>query len=637
MLLIRTAAVALLLLAFLKPVQEMFGSNQRLSGPRHVLILLDHSLSMEYQDGSLTGRARAVLEAEKVINTLGPEDLVNIRIVGRESSTCFPEFSADHADAVAFLKGLEPGLGRADFSKALAMAEQDFLPASGREELYLVSDFQRKSWGDVDLGKAPGTARLFFVNVAPDERQNHAILNAQFDRATANIGEEEPLQITLGNYARDSFSGELEVIVDGKRNFKTNAVVAPWSESKVTIPVLLGNAGVHTLEVRLPEDNLPQDDHYFLTASVAEKEEVLVVSDGTGGKQQSAGFFLTKALNPYENLGGALLPKSLNSDRLTPVEISTSKKMFLTGLEQLDLRAAGVLAKFLMDGGNIVYFCDGKRDAENLALIDKAAGSDVVPLVLSAKRSSANIESGAQQILHGDFRSKFLRLFRGSERPNLALLQFYEYYSATANRKGNVLLTYADGSPAMAVSHIGMGTLLVCNFSANELASNFARQRIFPAWIQDLVKVLDSEETPDKAAETGDEIHTEVWESDLKSGSVISPGGKMILTTRELDHGRYRVSFMAEQQGVYRLAEEQTPYAFAVNVPADESDLRSIDLDSLPRRLEREQTAQFVEGQHDFEALNTGKPLFQYFVLAALGMLLLEAAATALFRRLSAT
>src|SRR5438552_4039699 len=55
---LRTAALLLLLVAFLKPVRVMFGSKPDEIGPRHVMVLFDRSLSMEHRESSLTGRKR---------------------------------------------------------------------------------------------------------------------------------------------------------------------------------------------------------------------------------------------------------------------------------------------------------------------------------------------------------------------------------------------------------------------------------------------------------------------------------------------------------------------------------------------------------------------------------------------------
>lgn len=630
--LLRTAAILLLLLAFLKPVKQMFGSKPDETGPRHVLVMFDHSLSMEHKEGSLTGRKRAALELEKIINTLGTDDLINVRAVGREAPACFPEFSGDHSEALRFVRALERGLGRADFNKANAAIALELKSAHGRQEVYYISDFQRASWADVDLAIVPESARLFFVNVASKERANHAIIGARIDPREAGA-----VQVHLGNFAPVQWTGEVEVIIDGKRSSKADATLAAWSVGKVSVPIQLGAPGLHTIEARIAEDDLPQDDHYFLSSQSAAKEEVLIVTDEGGGKSQSAGFFLSKALNPFDNLGGSLLPKPTNSASLTASRLATVRKVFLTTLDKLTPETCGALAKFVKDGGSIVYFSDGKFDAENLRLLDKAGGGDFAPLQLTKKQETANLASGAQQIMKGDFRSKYLRIFQGSQRQNLALMEFYEYYHALPASQGSVLLSYADGSPALAASHPALGTFLLCNFSVNELASNMARQRAFPAWIQDLVKALDSEETPDKPLEAGEEIHTDVWQAEMNSASVTAPDGRAVRTSREVDGARYHITFAAEQQGIYRLSEGPSAYAFAINTPPDEADLRSVDLNLLPRRLGANQSGHFVEGLGDFNALNSGRPLFHYFLFGVISLLLLELTFQILFRRLART
>ena len=52
-----------------------------------------------------------------------------------------------------------------------------------------------------------------------------------------------------------------------------------------------------------------------------------------------------------------------------------------------------------------------------------------LPLKPAAKRVVKNVGTAAQQIARGDFKSKFLRLFRGEQRQNLALLEFYDIHT----------------------------------------------------------------------------------------------------------------------------------------------------------------------------------------------------------------
>ena len=217
-------------------------------------------------------------------------------------------------------------------------------------------------------------------------------------------------------------------------------------------------------------------------------------------------------------------------------------------------------------------------------------------------------------------------------------MEFYDFYRATPTGHGSTLLTYSDGSPAMAAAGEGLGTLLVCNFSVNELSSNMARQRAFPAWIQDLVKTVGNDDAdPEKGNEVGDTIQAEVWKTEMPGNSVLAPSGPPVRTDRELDGTRYRLAVGAAEPGVYRLAEGGAPTAWAVNCPPDESDLRAVDVDLLRARVRGgAPNANFVEGQRDYELLSKGRPLFQYFALGLLALLAVELGLFKLFKRLAA-
>ena len=272
---------------------------------------------------------------------------------------------------LSYLYHLPPGLGSADFNKAGTLAADLLTRGQGRQEIYFISDFQRSSWATADLSRLPDSARLFFVNVARNPRPNHAIIGARIEQPAVLAGETATLEVTLGNYADEPFRGKVEASLDGKAGFATDATVAAWTTAKVELPVRLGASGLHAIEIKIPEDDLPQDDHWFLTTGVLEKESALVVSDENGGEKHSA-YFLSKALNPFEGPGGGVRAKPLNSGLLYGAELSATRKIFLTSLDPLNDAACQLLVRFMNEGGSVVYFLDGKADAENLARLDRA-------------------------------------------------------------------------------------------------------------------------------------------------------------------------------------------------------------------------------------------------------------------------
>lgn len=631
LLLLRTIFLLLLLFAFLQPVLKRFGSDPADHAGRQVLIVFDHSVSMEHKGDGPASRERAVYEAGKLLDSLGPDDTANILLMEPNPATCFVSFSKDTAEAKRFLKELKPGLGDADVNLANAAAARLFSQSGTRPEIYYLSDFGRKKWANANFTALPSAVKLFFVDVGPARRDNRAILDVRPSQTEMLAGDTVPLEISVGNFSAEPFHDRVTVTLDKRAGFEQEVSIAPWSVEKIAVPVSVGGPGVHLCEVRLPADALEYDDHFFLTLAVQEKEEVLIVTDGTDGRKSGA-YYLKTALNPFENEAGSLLPRIISSGELSPARLAGVQKVFFTQAGRLSPPAADAVAKFLFQGGGLVYFLDGAADAENLAAFEKIMGPGTLPLRLSRRIIATNVTSGAQQIARGDFQSPYLKLFQGDARRDLARLDFYDYYQAGATSAGGVLLEYGDRSPAMASLRYGLGTALLLNFSAGEFSSNLARQRIFPAWMQDLVKTLSTAEPPPSSYVFGKTLRTEIWRSEMHE-AVVSPAGKPVATRRELTGERCSLAFTPDQIGFYTLGSPRPAYAFGVNPATGQSDLRPMDKNLLPTEFADNHEAHFVAGRADYDELAKGRPVFHWFVLGALALLLGESGFQFLIRR----
>jgi len=578
---------------------------------------------MEYRGDGVVLRKKAVLEAEKILDHLDAGDFVNIILVEPSPRACFVDFSDHHSEARRFVESLGPGLGRADFNQATTTAARRFGEGRSRPELYYISDFQRKNWADVDFSSLPPEVRVFFVDVSSSLRENHTVLGATVSQSRILAGETVTIDVEVGNYAGQTLEAPLKIIVDKTAGFEREISVPPWSTARFGIPVTPGGPGVHLCDISLPEDNLPQDDHRGLVLPVLDKEEILVVSDDPDPLKSGA-FFLQTALNPYENSQGSLLPQLIRSPDLSATALAGVKKIFITKADRFSAPVAAMLARFIFQGGGVVYFLDGPADSENLDELEKTIGSGTMPIRLSGRQVAGNIASGAQQISKGDFRSRYLKLFRGPARQNLALLEFYDFYRAASTGAGSILLSYGDDSPAMASLDYGAGTMLLMNFSVCEFSSNLARQRIFPAWIQEMVKNLDADGGRAPNYIVGEPVMDEVWRAELKNAELTAPDGAAAALQKDAAGDRYAISFVPEQIGFYKLASDRLIHAYAVNTSPDESDLRHVDKDVLPDTLKSGQQAHFVEGERDYASLIQGRPMFHYFVAGALALLVIE-------------
>ena len=622
-LLLRSLALIALVLAFFKPVTGL--KDQDKAGRRHVILLIDQSLSMAHKDGNTSTWKRAQLEASKILRSLDPLDRMIPILVGRTPEAGFSQFSHNIAAAESFISEASPQAMPANFKAANLMASQLAAKADGPVDFIYLSDFQRKNWASVQFTGLPKNANLLFVPATDDEaRRNQAIISATLTGPSPTHGQNFEITAKVGNYSRDTYSGKIEVIVADTLLADQVVSLPPWGEGEIRIKIPGLRSGTHAANVRLSLDDLPLDNDFWLPIAVRETEQVIILSDGQGTENSTR--FLKAAVNPFgEEKSGIYRVRELTEESFTPSSLSGSSKFIASKSPPLTRVQAGGLATFLRSGGGGLIFLDGKNDIQNLAYISEAIGAQL-PLQPTTRLHSENLAGGAMKIAHGDFRSPFLRLFKDEGRRNLGFLEFYDLYHASSTGKGRILLSYADGTPALTETQVGLGTLLIANFSVGELSSNVARQSLFPGWIHDILGKLSPTPGNENEYLVGDRIFGEAWTSESMGRNLIGPAKKEIQTESDIRGERVFFNFTVPSPGPYILpASDGRPLqTFTVNPTNQESDLRSLDPAILPTRSPDASRTAVLGGSIGLGEWSQGLPAFHWFILTALALLALE-------------
>jgi hypothetical protein len=627
MLLLRTLALVALLLAFLKPVIATKAGSK--SGGRSIIVMVDHSLSMNFSENGATARSRARAEIERLLDSLGADDRFHVIRVDHAPVAAFSSFTNRSDAALDFLDKSPPPLTAADFRAANHLAAELAADAGPAPDLYYFSDFQRRDWADVEFSMLPEESRLFFVSATDDmKRGNRSISQLELGQGAVIAGGEVEVKTRVANHSGHPWNGKIEAGFGPSHLRQREVTLAPWSEGDFTLVVPVPSGGLLRLTAALPKDDLPQDDTRHLVVEVSDREEVVILTGNEpDGASPAPELFLTTAVDPFGGEKGVYRPKHLEPATLNPAALASTNRVIASRLPALSDGEAGTLVTFLRGGGGVILFLDGEADAANLQKIGNLSG-EPAPLRLTRRLGAENLPDGAMRVASGDFRSRFLRLFDGVRRQNLALLEFYDLHHAAATGNGRILLSYADGTPALAESNIGLGTLLVCNFSVAEASSNLARQRLFPAWIHEmLLRMSDTGSAAKEPWLVGDNIAGETWAADAAGRDLTGPSGAPARFRADVLGERMRVTFPAEAAGFYRLTagDARDLLAFAVNTDADQSDLRTMDPAILPDRAGASHgEAALVAAATDYEALLRGRPAFHWFILAALGFLLIE-------------
>ncbi|BCX47333.1 hypothetical protein HAHE_12410 [Haloferula helveola] len=629
LLLLRTFAIAALLTAFLLPVTGLDGADPK-KGGRRVILIVDHSLSMTAAESGATARSRAIGEVRRLLDSLGPDDRFQVILAGRSPRAAFPDFSDHRAAALDFLKEATPPATAADIQAACALASSIGEVQIDPPDVYFFSDFQRKNWADAAFNRLPEGSRLVFVPTTGNpERPNHAVLGVEPGPTAPVAGAPFEVIARIGNHSPDAWRGKVEArFLDGPTT-ETEVSLPAWGEVEVSLTLGVPASGLLPLVVSLPPDDLPLDDERRLVIEAGDQEEVVLLTpDSYDPAAPEPVLFIATAVNPYGPGEGAYRPRMIEPSKLDATEIGGATRIIANRLPLLGDTATDTLAGFLRGGGGVVWFLDGPAANDNLLRLSASLGIEA-PLRVTETYTRDQMPDGALRLAKGDFDSRFLKLFAGERRQNLGLLEFYEVQRAARGADSKALLTFADGTPAMVEIQAGLGTLLVCNFSVSESASNLARQRLFPAWIHELLRRLDtSSSTANDRFLPGDPLNAEAWTSEVAGRDLMGPDGVPVPYHTNLSGERASVSFTPDQPGFYRLKGPigQDILAFAVNADPGESDLRSLDPTVLPDRA----SGQGVEGATAMEQLGSfsdllnGRPAFYWFVLLALLFLAFE-------------
>jgi hypothetical protein len=634
MLLLRTLALLLLLLAFLHPLFMQQAAPQR--NLRHTIILLDHSLSMTYQESGSSPQKRALQELRRLLDQMTPQDRFNLILVNRQPTPAFPDFSTNRAGALRFVETAPEALAEADFSAANAIAASLAVQASSAPDVYYFSDFQRKNWSNVRFDALPENCRLHFVNVATSsERGNQSVQEISLDQEVVIEGGSVDCKVRVANHSPQAWQGKVEAGFQDLPLAVKDVSIAPWSETDVMMTLPVRHHGMLRMFARIPRDALTADNQRHQVIRVKAREPVVLL-DGNANVTDfgEPHTFLTTAVNPYNQNQGTYIPRAVDAKTFTRSILSTTTRVVACRLPALTDEQANAIVAYLRNGGGMLWFLDGRKDAENLAKLTAISGN-AMPLRVTQKLSQDDLKDGAMKVAYADVNSRFLRLFQGERMQNLNLLEFYEMYRAAATQNGKILLRYADETPAMAECNVGLGSLVICNFSVAEASSNLARQRLFPVWIHEILLRMNHNNGSSMDAFTvGESITGQAWAAETLGLSLKDPSGELMKSAKFSPQGdMLRVTFPTKQAGFYRMtaSNQQDLMCYAVNVSKEESDLRSIDPTVLPQRAGDHLTSSHeTNSQIDFSAIMRGSPAYHWFILAALAILLLE---TCLFKK----
>lgn len=628
----RCLVLALLGLALARPLGCSDNSLANLAGRRsglHVFVI-DNGYSMNYEADRANAKTdldQAKVIAKTLIGRLssGGESVAVVTTARQPAENgespkveIQPTYDLDAARAA--VDRIEPSFAGTDLVGALQKAKQLALgeTKSPNRSLYILTNSTKSAWessaadslkqtgkelADVfkvgithfDLGK-PSQWNQAILDVRPTDHLVTKTFSNNFVADAIGYGQGPTPQLTWRLDDELLPPGATAVPVD----LNVKHVAQPNAQFKT--------GGPHVLSVSLDSANrLKADDNRWHVVDVVSQLKMLIVEgERNPGALGGSGVFLQMALAPPTSSDGSapaannsyVAPEVISDLELGNKVLSDYNVIALCAVGNLQDSTAAALEKFVRQGGTLMLFMGDPVTAENYNATLYKHGLLPGPLVKLMK-PDANGNG-----YHFDFNPKspnlppMLQDFHDVDNSGLNTAEIYQYWQMDLAPDARVdrILDYlpADGSkskgdPAITVSSLGDGRVVFYSTTAN--ANN--EWTLFPAkpayvslmnamllntansgerWLN--LTVGQSLEIPASYKLTAAPVLKDAAGKEVLIQQVQNSDGQSI----------YR-SQAVTKPGVYWLWTGAGSIPVAVNVPADEADVRYVDGAAIRRAL----------------------------------------------------
>lgn len=639
LMLLRTAFILLLLMAFLRPIYYE-GRTEASVNPDAVtahIIVLDASASMGYQAGGFSPFARGQRLVEEILDNIGGQDTANLILAGRVPHASFPAPSSNRFHLKRDLQAAKPTFDRADVGAAVAEGLRQLGTMDGvAKRIHFISDFQRTNWAAVNFAALPRDIDTTFVSVGNADGANVAVTSISIRPSAPASGEPVELTAEIANYGGRSDSVTVQLAFDDQPPLTREVALRPNAVATAEFRFRVNSAGSFEATVSVPVDDMTADDRRYAALDVSERVQIVVISDSDLDGRESSTRFLTRALSPAE--GGVGTPdvrvvRSADAvDAIRPdtgiVILDAAAGMPDALAERLDERISG--------GGALIHFLSGPNERTvQEQFVAHADGEWPSPISLGTR---VRLRAGEfSRLAQANFDDPLLKKFRESD--DLREIEFYSYHATErVSGVGQILARYNDGNIAMArVSH-GQGLVLSCNFSAGLNDSDLSKRTIFVPLVQELIKScrIGSARTEFLVGQPASLI---ARRSESTGGlRFTGPNGEDMSASVEQRDVEAAVLFAeTASPGFYRaVLDGERVASAAVNIDPRESDLSILtedQVEQLAAGIRATVLAGTTTGVDTLGQMFDGRPLWHYFAAAALVLLMLELALQWAWRR----
>ena len=584
LLLLRSAVIILLVMAFARPLINQSVARLLDADPQSAVIMLDLSMSMQYQDTF----AQAKQEALDLLGGMIAGD--EVALIGfSDSAETVRELTTDLDSIRAAVDEIpEAGFGNTRYLPNLRLADQ-ILEASRFENraVYLISDFQDIGVQSTDesWNLAPGVA-FTGIDVGAEESSNLVLTDVRSpDQLLEDATEQQILARVRTTGTLYLNKGEVTLNIDGQMVDRVPIDLGERSEEVVTFTTVFESEGTHVGEVRVTGDNFEIDNSYFFTVEVLPKIRVLVVNgESSENWFDDEGHWFGLAVSSGDESPFEL--EIVEPSDLSAASLRQSDVAVLLNVGDLSSGQASAISEYVESGGALLVAPGDRINPDSF----NRQFETIAPAVLQNQDMS-----GDEYLVIADFdrRHPILRPLDSDWSA-----RFQGHWRLIPDAESNVLMQFDNTEPALVEREVGDGKVIFFASAMDLEWNNLPLQGLFLPFVHETLRHLVQPELKQRAYQIGDSFSLDP-SGQAEVVNAVDANGNGIQFTND--------SFVtqAATPGFITTEVDGESSRFAINILPEESNFARTPVENLydsiinpdtnPVRSREVQTAQLIE------------------------------------------
>ena len=598
---VRTAMVALLVLALARPVLSQTGLGSWLGGRGRVsrVIVIDDSLSMGYQlDG------RGAFEAAKEVaaglaENVGAQDSLTVLVTSSPNAPLVRELHVEDANR---LQGLIRGLPLSDTANhwsATFATITDHLSAATfpTREVTIVTDMRRSGWGD-DVAEvirewSAQSASLRIIDVGTRETGNVSIAAFEREDVVALPGATVNLRALVRNDEPAAVTGAQAVLLVGDESRPVILPELPAGQvAEIPLSLALQRPGPHALHLSLPSDRFPQDNARWLNITVQPSlSTVLIDGDPSSRPFESETDFIALAFSvgsePWK------IRRLIDSEWNASAPLAADL-MVVANVASLTPAQIEQLERLVRDGMGLIIFAGDHLDADHYNEHLYRNGGGLLPAAIDGI-----IDEPVTGVVIEGVSNSPIEPLKKLTPAALTRIQARRYLAvkppAAADEAARVLARWndSDARPAIVEKRFGRGRVLLFTTTADRAWSDWPIDPTYVLAARSAALAIARSDAQDNVT-AGQPIQYMLPPGERALEPTITIPGSDVPETVELtqsDDGRTILRFTrTAHAGVYQIrwkdpAGGERQHQLCVSFDKRESDLTPIDTEQLSTLL----------------------------------------------------